>query len=65
MCNVYIQFQSDPHNPLVEVMFPVIEGSQHQDVIIPCKPTSKRWEVKLIKEGDEVNKCCLNNYTII
>lgn len=49
-------FYLDPQHPLVEDVIPIIEGHQHQRVLIPCKPTSKRWEIKLIKEGDEVNR---------
>lgn len=55
-------FYSDPQHPLVEDVIPIVEGNQHQSVLIPCKPTSKRWDIKLIKEGDEVNRSsCVSN----
>lgn len=42
-------------NLLVHNDFPMITGIQNDDIIIPCKPTSKNIAVKLIKEGEEVN----------
>lgn len=38
---------------------PLLDGSQYQEILIPCKPTSKMWEVQLIKEGDEVTQMLL------
>lgn len=34
----------------------MITGVQNDDIVIPCKPTSKNVAVKLIKDGDEVNE---------
>lgn len=45
----------DPQHPLVPVSVPILQGNQHEDIVIPCKPTSKMWNIQLIKEGDEVN----------
>lgn len=45
---------ADPQNPLVQVTNPLVNGAQYQDIVIPCKPTSKMWDIQLIKEGDEV-----------
>lgn len=44
----------DPENPLVHVNFPFVNGVQYADVVIPCKPTSKKVQLELIKDGDEV-----------
>lgn len=44
----------DPTHPVYEPISPVIEGFAGQDVLIPCKPTSKLYSVKLVKEQDEV-----------
>lgn len=44
----------DPENPLVYVDFPFINAVQYADVVIPCKPTSKKVELELIKDGDRV-----------
>ncbi|XP_031631901.1 vascular endothelial growth factor receptor 1-like isoform X3 [Contarinia nasturtii] len=49
-------FVEDPLHPLAEVSIPVVQGNQHQDIIIPCKPTSKKWDIKLIKEADEAHQ---------
>lgn len=46
----------DINNLLVNNEFPMITGIQNDDIVIPCKPTSKNISVKLIKEGDEVNE---------
>lgn len=45
----------DIENLLVHHDFPMITGLQNDDIVIPCKPTSKNVAVKLIKDGDEVN----------
>lgn len=45
---------ADPRNPLVPVNNPFVNGAQYQEVTVPCKPSSKMWEVQLIKDGDEV-----------
>lgn len=50
-----MHFISDPQHPLAPVTYPVLQGNQHQDIVIPCKPTARKYEVQLIKEGDEVN----------
>lgn len=45
----------DPTNPIAYTLS-YITGNQNEDVIIPCKPTSKQFQVQLFKEGDEVTK---------
>lgn len=42
-------------NLLVPHDFPMITGSESDNIVIPCKPTSKTVAVKLVKDGDEVN----------
>lgn len=44
----------DAEHPIVPVSIPLIQGNQFEDITIPCKPTSKQWEVQLFKENDEV-----------
>ncbi|XP_055298872.1 vascular endothelial growth factor receptor 1-like isoform X15 [Sitodiplosis mosellana] len=46
-------FVEDPQHPLAPVTIPVLQGNQHQDIVIPCKPTARNYDVKLIKESDE------------
>lgn len=53
MCSSF-EFVADPQHPIVKVDNPFLNGAQYQDIIIPCKPTSKMWDIQLIKEGDEV-----------
>lgn len=48
-------FNLDPTNPIAYTLS-YITGNQNEDVIIPCKPTSKQFQVQLFKEGDEVTK---------
>lgn len=50
----FLMYSTDPQHPIVKVDNPFLNGAQYQDIIIPCKPTSKMWEIQLIKEGDEV-----------
>lgn len=50
----FFGFVADPQHPIVKVDNPFLNGAQYQDIIIPCKPTSKMWDIQLIKEGDEV-----------
>lgn len=45
---------SDRRHPLVRVSIPILEGSLNEDIIVPCKPTSKKFEIQLIKDGNEV-----------
>lgn len=45
---------SDSDHPLANVNVPIVQGNRYEDVVIPCKPTSKNIEVQLIKDGDEV-----------
>lgn len=52
-------FYTDPECRYVPSENPIIEGDLNEEVVIPCKPTSKRSEVELIKEDDKVNvKTC-------
>lgn len=44
----------DPLNRLVQPDVFFIMGYQNSDVTIPCKPTAMHFDVKLLKEGDEV-----------
>lgn len=52
--HITYSFNSDPRHPIAEQLVPIVSGVQDQEVIIPCKPTSKMVSVQLIKEGDEV-----------
>lgn len=47
---------ADPQHPLVPVANPFVNGAQYQEVDIPCKPSSKKWKIQLIKDGDEVKE---------
>lgn len=46
----------DPEHPIAPANIPFIQGNQFEEVTVPCKPTSKKWEVQLIKDEDEVNQ---------
>lgn len=46
---------TDSECRLVPSENPIVEGNLNEEVVIPCKPTSKKWEVELIKENDKVN----------
>lgn len=48
-------FVKDPSSPLVPVMHPVVFAQQYEDVVIPCKPSSKDVLVELVKDEQEVN----------
>ncbi|KAJ6649116.1 Vascular endothelial growth factor receptor 3, partial [Pseudolycoriella hygida] len=52
---IYV-YVNDMENLLVNNIFPMITGIQNDEVVIPCKPTSKNVAVKLVKDGDEVSK---------
>lgn len=45
---------TDTECRLVPSEYPIVEGNLNEEVVIPCKPTSKKWEVELIKENDKV-----------
>lgn len=47
-------FTVDQEHPLAPVSVPLIQGNQFEEITIPCKPTSQKVDVQLIKEGDEV-----------
>lgn len=34
---------------------PILEGKLNDEIVVPCKPTSKTFKVQLIKDGNEVN----------
>lgn len=44
----------DSENRLVPSENPLIDGNLMEEILIPCKPTSKRWAVELIKDDDKV-----------
>lgn len=44
----------DHGNPIANIP-PVIFGYRNEDVIIPCKPTSRYASVQLYEEGHEVD----------
>ncbi|XP_058451061.1 vascular endothelial growth factor receptor 1 isoform X2 [Malaya genurostris] len=46
-------FVKDPDNPLVPVN-PVVYARQYEDVVIPCKPSSKDIHVELVKDEQEM-----------
>lgn len=48
---IYV-FVEDRRHPLVPASVPILEGNQYDEMIIPCKPTSKNFEVQLFKEGN-------------
>lgn len=45
---------SDPDNLLVEHPHPMVIGIQYEPFVVPCKPTSPRVKVELVKEDGEV-----------
>lgn len=47
---------TDPECRLVPPENPIIDGNLNEEVVIPCKPTSKKTAVELIKEDNKVNK---------
>ncbi|XP_058815149.1 vascular endothelial growth factor receptor 1 isoform X2 [Topomyia yanbarensis] len=51
-------FVKDPNNPLVPVN-PVVYARQYEDVVIPCKPSSKDIHVELVKDEQEMQ---IDNY---
>lgn len=54
--NCYISFFiSDPIRPFVPVAHRDLTGIKNEDILIPCKPISKEYEVQLFKKNDEVN----------
>lgn len=54
--NLFFIFHfTDIENLLVNNEYPMITGVQNDNIVIPCKPTSKNVAVQLIKDGDEVN----------
>lgn len=52
---IYV-FVEDHRHPLVRASVPILEGNQFEELLIPCKPTSKNFEVQLFKEGNVVGK---------
>ncbi|XP_053693410.1 vascular endothelial growth factor receptor 1 isoform X2 [Sabethes cyaneus] len=51
-------FVKDPDNPLVPVHV-VVSARQYEDVVIPCKPSSKDVQVELVKDEQEMQ---IDNY---
>ncbi|XP_062547592.1 vascular endothelial growth factor receptor 1-like isoform X3 [Armigeres subalbatus] len=49
-------FVKDPKSPLVPVTHLVVSAQQYEDVVIPCKPSSKDVMVELVKDEQEYNK---------
>lgn len=54
---IYV-FVEDRRRPLVTASVPTLEGNQYDEIIVPCKPTSKSFEVQLFKEGSVVSNLC-------
>lgn len=59
---IYV-FVEDQRHPLVSASVPILQGNQYEEILIPCKPTSKNVDVQLFKEGNAVSKiwiffCC-------
>lgn len=52
---IYV-FVEDRRHPLVGASVPSLQGNQYDEILIPCKPTAKTFEVQLFKEGNEVSK---------
>lgn len=50
---IYV-FVEDRRHPLVGASVPALQGNQYEEILIPCKPTSKNFEVQLFKEGNVV-----------
>ncbi|XP_055592242.1 vascular endothelial growth factor receptor 1-like isoform X10 [Uranotaenia lowii] len=46
-------FVKDPDNPLVPIEHPVVTATQYEEVVIPCKPSSKDVQVELFKDEQE------------
>lgn len=47
-------FVKDPKSPIVPVSHTVVYAQQYEDVVIPCKPSSKDVIVELVKDEQEV-----------
>ncbi|XP_055548127.1 vascular endothelial growth factor receptor 1 isoform X2 [Wyeomyia smithii] len=52
-------FVKDPDSPLVPVLHTVVTATQYEDVVIPCKPSSKDVQVELVKDEQEMQ---IDNY---
>ncbi|XP_065073903.1 vascular endothelial growth factor receptor 1 isoform X9 [Ochlerotatus camptorhynchus] len=52
-------FVKDPSSPLVPVEHTVVFAQQYEDVVIPCKPSSKDGLVELVKDEQEME---IENY---
>lgn len=50
---IYV-FVEDHRHPLVRASVPILQGNQYDTILVPCKPTSKKFEVQLFKEENEV-----------
>lgn len=54
---IYV-FVEDRRHPLVRASVPILQGNQYDTILVPCKPTSKKFEVQLFQEGgSEVLLC--------
>nr|XP_029709171.1 vascular endothelial growth factor receptor 1 isoform X5 [Aedes albopictus] len=47
-------FVKDPKSPIVPVSHTVVYAQQYEDVVIPCKPSSKDVIVELVKDEQEM-----------
>nr|XP_029719637.1 vascular endothelial growth factor receptor 1-like isoform X2 [Aedes albopictus] len=47
-------FVKDPKSPIVPVSHTVVYAQQYEDVVIPCKPSSKDIVVELVKDEQEM-----------
>lgn len=52
---IYV-FVEDRRRPLVPASVPLLEGNQYDEITIPCRPTSKEFEVQLFKEENVVSR---------
>ncbi|XP_055592250.1 vascular endothelial growth factor receptor 1-like [Uranotaenia lowii] len=51
--SIYI-FVKDPNNPLVPIERPVVKAFPYEEIVIPCKPSSKNVKVELFKDEQEI-----------
>ncbi|XP_055641478.1 vascular endothelial growth factor receptor 1 isoform X2 [Toxorhynchites rutilus septentrionalis] len=52
-------FVKDPQTPLVPIQHPIVTANQYEEVVIPCKPSSKDVHVELVKDEQEMQ---IDNY---
>lgn len=52
---IYV-YVDDRRKPLVSISVSDLEANQFDEILIPCKPSSKNFDVQLFKEGIMVSK---------